>query len=319
MTQSSRGLARTWPYQRHAHFVRTLREAAARWFEARGHAGLKPAYILSSRDHWRDNLILEEVGKYIDDDRAKRASRGEGFPLHKYAHHGLSSQAMLFNLAGPLVVRDDLAPLRAAVQGQGLAWPGGRATARFEYEDRAVFNEDSGQPTSFDLVISVNGVPAVFIESKFVETKFGGCSVFEDGDCDGRSPASDFALCYLHHIGRRYWQLLEKHGFLRGSISRQDLCVLAQHYQFFREMVFAVEKGGTFVLLCDGRSPTFISDGPRGRRGLMPLLMAFVPEELKAKVGVVTVQQVVDTIDQSGRHEWIDEFRCKYALDAQVA
>ena len=80
-----------------------------------------------------------------------------------------------------------------------------------EYEDRSIFKEDQGQPTSIDLVItSPDDVPEIFIEAKFVEQEFGGCSVFQSGDCDGRNPAVNHELCYLHHIGRQYWSLMQQ-------------------------------------------------------------------------------------------------------------
>ena len=43
--------------------------------------------------------------------------------------------------------------------------------------------------------------PVLFVESKFVEKDFGGCSVFRNGDCDGRNPVSDPSDCYMHHLG----------------------------------------------------------------------------------------------------------------------
>ncbi len=81
----------------------------------------------------------------------------------------------------------------------------------FEYSQRSVFNEDSGQPTSIDLVLRApEGEVSAFVECKFVEREFGQCSVFTGGDCDGRNPASDLSLCYLHHIGRRYWNVASR-------------------------------------------------------------------------------------------------------------
>jgi len=45
------------------------------------------------------------VAAYIEEEHAQREAQQQGFPLHKYTHHGLSSQAMLFNLVGSLIVR----------------------------------------------------------------------------------------------------------------------------------------------------------------------------------------------------------------------
>ena len=221
---------------------------------------------------------------------------------------------MGFNLLGPLVVKNDLEPLRLAVEAKRLAWPENALEPQFEYEDREIFNENYGQPTSIDFVVKASGRPVVCIEAKLVEAEFGGCSVFSDGDCDGRNPGPDPSACYLHHIGRTYWHLMEKHGFLDDVMLSERICPMTLHYQFFREMLFAIENGGTFVLLCDGRSPTFMIDGPQGKRGLLPMLLSYVPENLRARVGVVTVSEVVREIEKTKRHEWIEMFKRKYAL-----
>jgi hypothetical protein len=311
---SSKSLAKTWPYPRHRHFQAALRHAAAAWFAARS-LPVRPRmpYILARWDDWPQNLILPEVAAYIRQVRAARAEQGQGFPLHKYVHHGLSSQALLFNLIGPLILADDLLPFQAAGARRGLHWPAGPLAAYFEYEDRAVFNEDSGQPTSIDLVLkSPAGAPQLFVECKFTETEFGGCSIYAQGDCNGQNPASNLSLCYLHHIGRRYWTLLAKHGFLDGPLGQQKTCMLANHYQFFRCLLFALEHGAPFVLLGDARSPVFDSDGHQGRRGLLPLLEGFVPDEKRSQIVSLRVQDVVRAIRESGRHPWITEFETKY-------
>ena len=316
MSASSRSLARSWSYPRHRRFVKEVRSAATNWFHSKGfEVNKRYSYILSDWDDWPKNIVLPQVTTYIQN--AAEAQRLErlNFPLHKYIHHGLSSQAMLFNLIGPLLVRDDLRPLRAVLESKGVRWPSEGARAVFEYEDRSIFNEDSGQPTSIDLaVFDADGRPKIFVESKFVEQEFGGCSVFGSGDCDGRNPAADLELCYLHHIGRKYWPLMRKYGIHQGAIGRDSQCILNNHYQFFRETLFAFEHGGIFVLLCDERSPVFYSDGPKGQRGLMPFLLGLLPQELRHRVTQVTVQDLLTEIKLSGNHEWVDDFEEKYGL-----
>ena len=313
---NSRRLARTWPYPRHNRFVMHLRQAAKDWFaEHKCAVHPKYAYCLAEWADWHRNIIVPEVPTYIENIRQERAGIGQGFALHDYIHHGLSSQALLFNLIGPLIVRNDLEPLREAVHSSNLVWPGLSQQTIFEYEDRSVFNEDSGQPTSIDLVIGdPNMAGSLFIECKLVETEFGGCAVFKQGDCDGSNPVANFSRCYLHYIGRRYWTLLDKHGFLEGPITTDTICVLASHYQFFRLVLFALEKGGTFVLLSDERSPTFSCKGPTSERGLMPLLLQYVPKRLWTRVGQMSIQNVVGAIALSGRHDWIVHFKLKYGM-----
>ena len=215
MKGSPQQRADSWPYARHEVFESKLRKQAAAFFRKKGYAvQAKYAYILADLADWPRNILLKEVADYIVDEKKRREEQRVGFPLHKYLHHGLSSQAMLFNLVGPLVVRNDLEPVLAVVRQPGIWRSRAKAVARFEVEDRGVFNEDFGQPTSIDLVVEQEGSRKLFIEAKFVEREFGGCSVFSRGDCDGRNPGSDISSCYLQHIGRKYWALMQKHGVL---------------------------------------------------------------------------------------------------------
>ena len=318
MTESPLSKAYTWPYPRYARFEAELRQAAAAWFDAKGlphHTRYK--YCLPSRDQWHQNIIDPAVAQFIQDEIDRHVVARRAFPLSQWIHHGLSSQALLFNLVGPLVMTGDLAPLRDVLTSHNIPWPEGPVNACFEYEDQAVFNEGAAQHTSIDLVLEgAPEAPRLFVECKFVEREFGGCSVFRNGDCDGRNPATDLAKCYLHHIGRGYWTVLQEHGFLDGPgpIRTDSTCILANHYQFFREVGLALSLGGVFVLLSDERSPTFYCNGPAGSRGLMDFLLGIVPEPVRPQIAGITIQQVVEAIKASGRHPWIAEFESKYGL-----
>ena len=190
----------------------------------------------------------------------------------------------------------------------------------FEVEDRQVFHEDYGQPTSIDLVVDFEPPSApIFIEAKLVEKKFGGCSVFAAGDCDGLNPVKDFTLCYLHHVGRKYWDRMKEHGFLAGALAASPICPFASYYQFFREALFALHKCGYFVLLYDARNPTFFADGPQGRRGLWPFLLSLIPEVPRSRMRAISVQQLFQEIVNAGGHEdWTPEFSKKYAIQPEV-
>jgi POLQ-like helicase len=246
MQPSSRRRAQSWPYPRHAEFEKQLRESNSAWFKERGYKILpRMPYLLAKWEDWPKNIIVPEVADAIKAERLDRHENRVGFPLHKYVHHGLSSQAMLFNLIGPLLVNGDLAPLQHAFIQSGIPWPDERVHCQLEFEDRALFKEDSGQPTSIDLALQgPSGSRGLYIEAKLVEREFGGCSVFLKGDCAGRSPVGNLDGCYLHYLGRRYWNLLEKHGFLHGTLAHSPICPLTMYYQFFREVLFAFEKGG---------------------------------------------------------------------------
>jgi hypothetical protein len=310
MPPSSRSLAQSWPYTRHARFEELLRESNAAWFKVRRlKVNPRMPYLLAEWADWPRNIIDPEVTLYIQHLRDERHKAKQGFPLHKYIHHGLSSQAMLFNLVGPLIVSGELAPLAAAFTQAGIPWPAD-AFAELEIEDRQVFNEDSGQPTSIDLVVAGEG-PDLFVESKLVEREFGGCSVFDNGDCSGQNPVDNLKECYLHFIGRQYWTLLEQHGFINERFCASPICPLALYYQFFRELLFAIQKGGHFVLLYDARSPVFHASE---NRGLMPFLGQFVPVEKQPRLHSISVQQVLAAYETHASFPWLLDFKQKYGL-----
>ena len=180
MGDYSRRRAQLWTYKRHNEFEANLHESNARWFAERVCAiNRRMPYLLEDWKDWPKNIILPKVANFIQEEQKKRIDSREGFPLHKYIHHGLSSQAILFNLIGPLVVEGDLGFFRQALETKGVVWPTGEVTPKFEAGDRNIFNEDSGQPTSIDFVIkNSNNARSLFIESKLVERELGGCTGF---------------------------------------------------------------------------------------------------------------------------------------------
>ncbi|HOD62615.1 MAG TPA: hypothetical protein PKG96_11005 [Bacilli bacterium] len=311
---NSRQKSKEWKIPRHTEFESELRNSSSEWFQKNNfQVHNKMPYCLDSLENWKNNIILAEVAAYIDNFKNESEKKNKPFPLHKYAHHGLSSQAMVFNLIGPLITRNDLNPLTDLLKLKGIDCK--INNAHFEYEDRNVFNEDTGQPTSIDLVLfDTEQKPRVFIESKLVEAEFGGCSVFTKGDCAGRNPINDLQECFLHFIGRKYWYLIEKYGF-NEKIKNEKICILVNYYQFFREILLSIDKDGYFVLLSDERSPVFNYQKEGKVRGLIPLLREFVPDKYKDRIILVTIQEIVNSIESTNRHnDWINEFKVKYGI-----
>ncbi|HER00204.1 MAG TPA: hypothetical protein ENO22_12765 [candidate division Zixibacteria bacterium] len=314
---TSRRRAKSWAFTFHKDYEHDLRDSAEQWFRSKRYFvnKIKP-FILKSWAYWKRNIICDDVAKYID--KARNEDGGKRpFLLHKYIHHGLSSQAMIFNLLGPLIVRRDLEPFMSALLEINIDFPEVEVRTQFEFEDRKVFNEDAGQPTSFDLAILGKNVN-LFIEAKLAEREFGSCSIFKSGNCDGHNPCTGgLNECYLNFIDRLYWQRMKEYGFLDGAISHSPICPLANYYQFFRELLFAIHNNGKYILLHDERNPAFIKYDPERDRvlGLWPFLKQFVPEIHKDKLASMTIQQIVRHIELSKRHkDWIGEFKSKYGL-----
>lgn len=301
----------------HSHFERDMQVIAKRWFDEKQLPTHRHyPYILRDHEQWERNVFLQEVAEYVKSEQAKRVAQGRGFPLHKYLHHGLSSQAMLFNLIGPLLVRQDWGPLKDAYTARGVPWPSGTVHLELENSDPEVLGEDPRHPTSLDFAILGQGGSNLYIEAKLIEKAFGGCFVFSGGDCEGMNPAGDFSRCYLHQLNRRYWPCLDELGFIRGAFRDSPVCLLAPYYQFFREVLFALKQGGCFVLLVHRDNRTFAREDSTGPRGLMPFLTGFVPAQHRDRIKTVYIQDVVAAIRGSGRHgDWIGEFEKKYGLE----
>ena len=114
-------------------FIKQQRLKAGKYFESMG-ASVKDRtpYLLRSHDDWPRNIIVPEVAAFIAD----RIQRREGhFALHTYVHHGLSSQAFLWNLLGPLAAGGRVDILTEIV---ALAFPEGLGV--WEYSAKRVVN-----------------------------------------------------------------------------------------------------------------------------------------------------------------------------------
>ncbi|RRR74065.1 MAG: hypothetical protein EI684_07765 [Candidatus Viridilinea halotolerans] len=304
------------PYPSLQNLSTEVRAAAVAWFASHGlPTDAKYPHRLASDTDWQHNLILPEVRDYIAQELADaQAGRRCSFALHRDVGNGASSQAMAFNLLGPLLARNDLAPLAAVVTAAGLPWPR-QPQAALEVENRVVFSEQRGQPTSIDLVI--NGGPAdcgpICMEVKLTEGGFGNCGLFANGECsvDGNNPLGDLMQCKLYEKGYLYWQRMAEHGLLTEALREGEQCPLTCNYQFFRELLFALYYGGNFVLLHDERSPVFVG----APLSLFPLLQTKLPEQMRSRVAAISVQDLVAAIRATGRHEdWLGLFMQKYGL-----
>lgn len=299
---------------RRSEWLRVLRAQVADYFASKGlSVTRKYPYILAGgRDSWPQNVIDPEVVRFIERIRDERLANNKGFPLHKYVHHGLSSQAMLFNLLGPV-----LAPKRWDVFNRILDSMETRFSQRvigaeIEVEDRSVFNEQRGQPTSVDLYLHTQGGEPVIVEFKFTEAEFGGCSLFTNGDCDGCNPATDFELCYLHTIGRRYWEIMQRHELLTGRIRADSICPFANFYQAYRLVMFALEQRGCFLLIYDERNPSLLWRLTSPERGAFVRFWELLPPHAQDRCYSLSIQRIVKVLDVSFPFATLAEVKAKY-------
>lgn len=302
-----------WPFPHGKEWEANLQRHLAKYFrdkkykDPRFPISSRHPYILAKHSDWYRNIILDRVAQYIDTKIAERH-----FALHKWIHHGLSSQAFLFNLLGPLVVDKQWYIFDEILHQASIQLSTNITNAEFELEDPDVFNEQQGQPTSIDLCLYTGEIEKVFIEFKFTEKNFGGCSVFGDGDCDGKNPAKNPDLCYLHHIGRLYWQLMKKHRLLTKQMKRDSQCPFSTLYQLYRLILFTLEKNGHFLLLYDERNPSFLLERDNIKRGLFNLVYESLPGKIQNKCHALPVQSALKIIEQHSSLDWVDELKEKY-------
>lgn len=308
----------TWPFPHGQKWEKDLQRLLAKYFKGKKlkdekfSISLRHSYILAKLSDWHENIILERVWKYIEEQKKERYENVQPFPLHKWIHHGLSSQAFLFNLLGPLVVDKQWHIFDEILHQAGIRLSASITDAKFEVEDPEVFNELRGQPTSIDLCLYTGDIEEVFIEFKFTEKNFGGCSVFGNGDCDGRNPANDFNLCYLHYIGRKYWKLMKKHGLLSKQIRNSLQCPFSTLYQIYRLILFALEKNGHFLLLYDERNPSFLVERDNIKRGLFNLIYESLPSKVRDKCHVLSAQSILPILQKYPELDWTNELKEKY-------
>jgi len=103
---------------RRTDWLPALRAQVAAYFAAKGLPARATApYILAGgKQRWPLNIIDPEVVAMIRTIMAERP-----FPLHRWVQHGLSSQALLFNLIGPVLLARhwnvfDAIPARVVVE-----------------------------------------------------------------------------------------------------------------------------------------------------------------------------------------------------------
>ncbi|GHV11092.1 hypothetical protein AGMMS49938_01190 [Fibrobacterales bacterium] len=292
-------------YKLYSDYRKEQNKFAAEWFKVKKYTVHKKYdYILDTYENWKNNIIVGDVADFIEKLKNEAKSKKEPFPLHKYIHNGCSSQAMLFNLLGDIVRNNDYHFLSQLFKYEDVSI-NNESKLLFEFSDRETFNEKQQQPTSFDFVVKNTKGKDIFVEAKYVETEFGGCSVIkgDNPECDGQNPVKDTNLCYLTHKGRNYWELMKKYE-LDKVFEQSVICPFSIYYQFYRELMFAMEKNGYFVMLIDKRNPAF-------QKFNEEVLTSLLPEKYKDIVKVIYMQDVVNKLDIS-KYNWIDDFKLKY-------
>lgn len=291
--------------EKRIEFLKKLRKQTSDYFRKKGYVTADCEYILRHYDDWDNNIILPEVAEYIKKTKRDLEEKHIPFPLHKYIHHGLSSQACLFNLLGSLVVNNKYKLVQSILVNSGMNLAGNINHLEFEHSDPNIFNEMQGQPTSIDLYSKTTENENIYIEFKFTESEFGSCSVYVNGDCDGANPFNDYNLCYLHREkDRSYLNLMEKYNLITNG----ENCIFTEFYQAYRLLLYTLENNGYFLLIYDERNPAFIN--PEGR-GKFIRFKNMLPTSIRNKISSISIQKIINILENNSCI-WLNEFKEKY-------
>lgn len=298
----------------YSHYRKAAEKYARDYFSKSGlPVQEKYKYILKEHQNWTSNIIETSVAEEIMRQKSSAKAKKISFPLHKYLHHGLSSQAMLFNLFGEPLLKNDYSFFQDVFQYDDIKI-NAKYELKFEHYNRSIFNEKQQQPTSFDFAVvdTTCKLKSIFVEAKYIETEFGGCSAITGGECEGQNPISSSNSCFLTSKSRNYWELMRKHN-LEQIFATSSICPFSIYYQFFRELMFALENNAYYVILIDKRNPAFERIINDKQRGLLPFLIQKLPEKIRQEVKVLYIQDVLPVLVKHG-YTWVDEFKIKYGM-----
>jgi Restriction Endonuclease associating with ARP len=298
----------------HSKFINDMRLVSSNYFKKNGYyTEEKRKYILRNWGDWKNNIINDYgLIAFLESEISRHKDMKKPFPLHKYVHHGLSSQACLFNLFGPIIARANFSLLKNIILLSGIKLKGdiNKEGIEFEFSDKNLFRE-KGQPTSIDLYVKTNTSEHVFVEFKFTESEFGTCSVYRSGDCDGTSPKNDKMLCYLHkNVKCSYLDLMEKYDLFTND----QYCLFIEFYQAYRLLLFSLEKNGYFLLIHDERNPSFLMEKGGVNRGLFKRFRQLLPKDILKRVYILSIQEIVTYLNDTSDNTWLRNFKERYAL-----
>lgn len=164
----------------------------------------------------------------------ERSARGKGLHVQKTFANMCSSQAMCFNLFGPLTDAPGLA-IATDVLRRYIADLASVRKIQFEYvPPPEVFrDQNDGAPVSTDLLIEFQtnaGAPALLsVEMKFVEPEFMACafrSPLREEPCrlDLAIDDAQSGCRYVSHKGYAYWERSSRLGTVRPDAMRNGPC-----------------------------------------------------------------------------------------------
>lgn len=271
----------------------------------------------------------------IHDKARARLGKGKGVDKARTFGNMLSSQAMCFNLIGPLSDGRGLELAGNALR-HFIDWVGGVKSIEFECTPpRDAFGDQSAVGgVDCDVLIeceTTRCIPALIaIETKFVETEFSRCAFLAEKMKERRCPEDvkldgNFSCCGYQQKDYRYWQRSNEHKTLRDGVLPKSGCPFHKvPWQLWVNHTLVHELASrdirprettaraAFAVCAPAANTKLLGDDVIGRfRGLLadPTTFVFIPlEEL-----VKTIQRLAPShgIDFEN---WINQFSRRYLI-----
>jgi len=91
-----------------------------------------------------------------------------------------------------------------------------------------------------------------------------------------------------------------------------EYCPFTEFYQAYRLLLFTLENNGHFLLIHDERNPAFLTEINGIIRGKYQRFRRLLPKEIAEKISILSIQRIVQYLEQSRRYGWLEEFKAKY-------
>ena len=102
--------------------------------------------------------------------------------------------------------------------------------------------------------------------------------------------------------------LMEEYNLL----SNVEYCPFTEFYQAYRLLLFALKNDGCLLLIHDERNPAFLTEMNGIIRGRFQRFRQLLPREISDKTFILSIQRIVQHLEQSKRCNWLEEFKEKY-------
>jgi len=105
---------------------------------------------------------------------------------------------------------------------------------------------------------------------------------------------------------------MQKHGLVTDGLKANSICPFITLYQAYRILMFALERGGHFLLIHDERNPSFAWTSTSVDRGAFALFHELLPASAQRRCYKITTQAVVEVVERVFPFPTLEEVKAKY-------